>query len=200
MNEVIVMVETKIEKKICSHRHASRLDNIFRKLYQSPKKIVGPYLKPGDTAIDIGCGPGFFTIPMAEMVGSSGTVIGVDLQKEMLEKLTGKMRVHHNESQAGKITAHQCTQNSLELDQSVKADFILACYMVHETVDQVDFFRQTRTHLKPTGRLLVIEPPFHVTNKSFGETIKTAELTGLMLIDRPKRKGGFCALFGIPAQ
>lgn len=191
------MTETPTEKRVCSYRHSSRFDNVFRKLFQSPKKIVGPYLKPGDTALDLGCGPGYFTIPMAEMVGGSGRVIGVDLQKEMLEKLSAKITAHRDASLAGRIIAHQCTQHALELESSLKVDFILACYMVHETIDPADFFTQMRNHLKPTGRLLIIEPPFHVTKKSFGETIKTAEDSGLTLIDRPKGKGGFSALFGI---
>lgn len=191
------MKNSAMEKHVCSHQHAPWLDNQFRKLIQSPKKVVGPYLKPGDTALDLGCGPGFFTIPMAELVGSSGLVIGVDLQKEMLERLNQKISAQRDASLAVRIVAHQCTQRSLGLEPNLLVDFILACYMVHETPDQAEFFREIRSHLKSTGRLLVIEPPFHVTQETFGETIKTAEQTGFTLIERPKRKGGLSALFGI---
>jgi ubiquinone/menaquinone biosynthesis C-methylase UbiE len=38
------------------------------------------------TVLDIGCGPGFFTIDMARMVGDSGRVIAADLQAAMLQK------------------------------------------------------------------------------------------------------------------
>ncbi|MBT8330006.1 MAG: hypothetical protein KJN87_09895 [Desulfofustis sp.] len=55
------------ENHVCSHRHSCALDNFFRKLIQSPHRILSPFLCNGDTAIDLGCGPGFFTLPMAEL-------------------------------------------------------------------------------------------------------------------------------------
>jgi ubiquinone/menaquinone biosynthesis C-methylase UbiE len=33
------------------------------------------------TVADLGCGPGFFTIEMAKMVGNNGKVTAVDLQE-----------------------------------------------------------------------------------------------------------------------
>ena len=47
--------------------------------------IFRPYLAAGMTAIDIGCGMGFFTISMANMAGEQGMVIAVDLQPQMLK-------------------------------------------------------------------------------------------------------------------
>ena len=37
--------------------------------------------------MDIGCGMGFFTLPIAEIVGKNGHVISVDTQFGMLEGL-----------------------------------------------------------------------------------------------------------------
>lgn len=44
-------------------------------------------LQPGQTALDLGCGPGFWTLPMAEIVGPQGQVIALDVSPEMLEAL-----------------------------------------------------------------------------------------------------------------
>ena len=44
-------------------------------------------LEPGQTAADIGCGNGFYTLQMAEKVGPAGTVYAVDIQPEMLALL-----------------------------------------------------------------------------------------------------------------
>ena len=63
---------------VCPHKIAFVLDNPFRKLLQNPSKIVGEYIRQGDTVIDLGCGPGFFSIPMAGFVGENGKVIAVD--------------------------------------------------------------------------------------------------------------------------
>jgi len=60
------------------------LDNGFRKLFQNPAKILGSYIWPGMTVIDIGFGPGTFTLTMAKMVGEKGTVKAIDVQSEMV--------------------------------------------------------------------------------------------------------------------
>ena len=59
----------------------------LRRLLHDPQKIVGPYVKPGMTVMDVGCGVGWFSIPMARMVGDHGKVIAVDLQQQMLDML-----------------------------------------------------------------------------------------------------------------
>ena len=63
------------------------IDNRFRRLLHQPEKILAAYLQPGMTAMDFGCGMGFFSIPMAKLVEASGTVIAVDLQSQMLRTL-----------------------------------------------------------------------------------------------------------------
>jgi len=44
-------------------------------------------LKPGQVVCDLGCGNGFYTLPMAELVGPKGKVLAVDIQQEMLHLL-----------------------------------------------------------------------------------------------------------------
>ena len=193
------MTTSRSENQVCSHRHSFALDNLLRKLIQSPRKIIGPYLSTGDTAIDLGCGPGFFTMTMAELVGSSGRVIAVDLQEEMLAKVRSKLSNPKYQSMMASITLHQCSEHEIGLDESSKADFILACYMVHETPDHYRFFQQVKRLLKSTSTFLVIEPPFHVSKKDFAKMLSRAEQAGLTVIDRPKGKGGRSALLAIQA-
>ena len=147
---------------------------------------------------DLGCGPGFFTATMAELVGPSGRVIAVDLQEEMLAKVRSKL-VNPKRQSMPPITLHQCSEHEIGLDESIKADFILACYMVHETPDQYRFFQQVKILLKTTSTFLVIEPPFHVSNKDFAKMLGGAEQAGLTVIDRPRGKGGRSALLAIKA-
>jgi ubiquinone/menaquinone biosynthesis C-methylase UbiE len=56
------------------------LTNVLRRLAHDPVAILGPFLKEGDTAVDVGSGPGFFSVPMARMVGERGLVVAVDIQ------------------------------------------------------------------------------------------------------------------------
>ena len=62
----------------------------IRRLLQNPRKILSPFIKEGMTVLDLGCGPGFFSLDMAHMVGSAGRAIAVDLQQGMLIKLREK--------------------------------------------------------------------------------------------------------------
>ena len=59
--------------------NTASLDNRVRRWIQKPKKILKFYIKEGMAVLDVGCGPVFFSIEMAQMVGKSGRVIAADL-------------------------------------------------------------------------------------------------------------------------
>jgi SAM-dependent methyltransferase len=62
--------------KIISLMHDNPLLPYFRNL-QRLLKAAG--LKPGQKVLEVGCGPGFFTIPAAKIVGEEGFVYAVDV-------------------------------------------------------------------------------------------------------------------------
>ncbi|MEN8212415.1 MAG: methyltransferase domain-containing protein, partial [Thermodesulfobacteriota bacterium] len=80
------------KNRVCPVEKAGSLDNKFRRWFQDPEKILRPYVNKGMTVLDLGCGPGFFSVDMAQMVGKSGRVIASDLQDGMLEKLQSKIQ------------------------------------------------------------------------------------------------------------
>jgi len=47
-------------------------------------------------------------------------------------------------------------------------------------------FTELETILKPSGKILIVEPPFHVSKKAFEETIGKAKAAGLTEVKRPK--------------
>lgn len=168
-------------KRICPVELSGKLDNRIRRWLQDPQKILAPYLTPGMTALDIGCGPGFFTVDMARLVGPSGHVTAVDIQEGMLQKVQRKIQSTELEE---RITLHLI--NDGKFGALGPVDFVLAFYMVHEVPDQSAFFKEIRSALKPDGRALIVEPPIHVSKKEFEETIQTARNAGLTLAARPK--------------
>ena len=179
---------------VCSHNHSFFLDNFVRRYFQNPKKIVGEYVKEGDLALDIGCGPGFFTIEMAKMVGEEGSVIAIDLQPEMLAKV-GRKAEQQNLSK--RIALHKCPQDKIGLPKDIRADFVLAYYMVHETPDPNIFLSEIKSLLDDKGKVLIVEPKFHVSKKSFIQTEIDAWKAGLKVIDRPVKKGGRSLLLSV---
>jgi ubiquinone/menaquinone biosynthesis C-methylase UbiE len=169
------------KNRVCPVELAGSFDNRFRRWLQNPLKILGPYIKEGMTVLDLGCGPGFFSIDMAQMVGKSGRVIACDLQEGMLRKLRNKIQGTGLEE---RITLHNCQKNRIGLQE--KVDFVLAFYMVHEIPDKERLFAEIRAILKPNGQVLIVEPPFHVSKKAFEETLEKARSAGLAPADGSK--------------
>src|SRR5438477_5415212 len=52
-------------------------------------------VKPGQTVCDLGCGNGFYTLKLAQLVGPTGKVLAVDIQPEMLEMLRARQEQAH---------------------------------------------------------------------------------------------------------
>ncbi len=160
------------------------LDNPLRRFLHNPEKIVGPYVQPGMTVMDVGCGMGFCSIAMAKLVGDQGWVIAVDLQQQMLDVLR-KRAVKQGVSD--RIQTHRCEADRLGIE--VPLDFALAFMMIHEVPDQRRLLGEIQACLKPGGKLLVAEPKIHVPGKAFQQTIATAEELGLRPIAEPRVHG-----------
>lgn len=170
------------QNRVCPVELANSLDNRLRRWLQNPQKILSPYVTEGMTALDIGCGPGFFSIELARLVGPTGRVIAADLQQGMLDKLAGKIRGTELSKRIGLVKS-----DSSSLNVSVPADFILAFYMVHEIPDQAAFFRQLFPLLRQEGKFLIVEPRmFHVSRAQFSVTVHQAEAAGFLMSKGPK--------------
>jgi ubiquinone/menaquinone biosynthesis C-methylase UbiE len=155
---------------------AGGLDNALRRWLHDPRKILGSYVRPGMTAVDFGCGPGAFTLAMAELAGEAGKVYAVDLQPAMLDILRRKLA---GNPLAPRIVLHEAKSDRIGLSGPV--DFILAFYVVHELPDPVRFFREAKSILKPGGMIYAIEPSFHVSKADFAATVEAAIAVGFKL-------------------
>ena len=156
-------------------------DNIFRRLLQNPNRILKPYVKPGWTVLDVGPGMGYFTIPLARLVGDTGKVIAADLQHKMLDSLD------HRAFKAGvqeRIKLQLTKSDSIGVSEPI--DFCLAFWMVHEVPDRSRFLSEITSKLKPEGLMLIAEPRIHVSKEHFAKTLEIAKSAGLSVTDTPK--------------
>ena len=175
---------------VCPVSFAGALDGRIRRWLQSPHRLLEPYVREGMTALDFGCGPGFFTLELARLVGSSGRVIAGDLQPGMLERTRAKAQGTALEP---RITLHQCQANAIGL--STPVDFALAFYVLHELPEPAVFLTEMRGLLAARGRLFIVEPPFHVSRAAFEATLRVAHQAGLRLVARPRIRFNKAALF-----
>jgi ubiquinone/menaquinone biosynthesis C-methylase UbiE len=153
--------------------------NPLRKWLENPEKILGPFIEAGMTVLEPGCGMGFFTLPLAEMVGSDGRVLAVDIQPKMLSALEKRAR---KKGLMDRIILREARPEGLGIDDHKgMIDLCAAIHMVHEVPDSSVFFKAVWEALKPGGKLLVIEPKGHVKADQFEETIKAAEDAGFEL-------------------
>ncbi len=172
-----------MEHSVCPWWMGYVLLNPLRRLGQSPRRILGPLLSPGMTVLDVGCAMGYFSIPMARMVGPMGRVICVDLEPRMLQAL------HRRAARAGVeklIEARQCTSDSLEIDDlEGSVDVCLAFAVLHEVPDVASVLGQIARTLRPNGVLLLAEPKGHVKEQEFSRELQLAAEVGLAIVDRP---------------
>ncbi len=155
-----------------------------RRLMHNQRAILGPLVKPGMTVVEPGCGMGYFSLPIARMVGADGRVVCVDVQEKML---AGLIRRAERAGLLERLEARLCSADSLAVeDLNGMADFVLAFAFVHEVADAAVLFGQFHHVLKPGGLLLVAEPAGRVSEAEFQATIRTARDAGLSRIAEPE--------------
>lgn len=166
---------------VCPWWFAYTFDHRFRRWIHNPERMLGPYVKPGMTVIDLGCGMGYFSIAMAGMVGDSGKVLAVDIQRKILEVAMKRAR------KAGvgeRIRPVLCDPNNLCV--SGRADFALAFFMIHETPVPARYIEQVYESLKPGAGFLFVEPKWHVPRGEFEQLVAHAQDNGFSLVERPR--------------
>jgi ubiquinone/menaquinone biosynthesis C-methylase UbiE len=177
-------------KHVCPWWLCFTFDNPLRKIIHDPIKIINPYVHQGDTVIDIGPGMGYFSIPIAELVGSTGRVTAIDIQPKMLSAIVNRAQ---KKGVADRIKTHLAGPDSIGFHE--KADFILAFWMVHEVPDQKKFLSEIRNLMKPDGLFLLVEPLLHVSRKNFARMVEMAEELGFVIKESPEIRMSQSALF-----
>ena len=143
-------------------------------------------LQPGQTVCDMGCGNGFYTLPLAKLVGERGQVIAVDIQREMLGLLKDRAaaeKVDNIESVLGTVVDPKLEPNSVDL--------VLMVDVYHEFSHPEQMLRAIRQSLKPSGRVALVEfraeddsvpiKPLHKMSKK--QILKEFEPNGFKLVE-----------------
>ncbi len=141
-------------------------------------------LKIGMTVCDMGCGNGFYSLKMAKMVGPQGTILGVDVQPEMLQFLRTRMEKEGVDN----ITPILGSFHNPRLPRNT-VDVILMVDVYHELSHPEIMLRSMRDSLKPNGQIILLEyreedarvpiKPLHKMNKV--QILKEYEANGFRI-------------------
>ncbi len=167
-----------------------------RWMVENPESLLAPFVRKGMTVLEPGPGMGFFTLPLARMIGPAGRVVAVDIQAKMLDRLERRAR------RAGlidRIETRLARPDRMGIDGLKGAvDFVLVFAVVHEMPSAEVFFGEAAAALKPGGLLLLAEPTGHIAPEGFEGELKAARTAGLETVSRPAVRRSLAAVLRKP--
>ncbi|HII71416.1 TPA: class I SAM-dependent methyltransferase [Candidatus Woesearchaeota archaeon] len=167
-------------KHLCKASEAGILDNFIRRWMHKPDQILKGFVHKGMKVLDLGCGSGYFTVEMARLVGPSGKVVAADIQEEMLKMAKERLE---GESLGSRVKLHKCNKN---IGLKEKFDFIFVFYVLHEVESARAYLHELKGLLRKSGKILLVEPKFHVTKREFLEEVELARKAGFKISEGPR--------------
>lgn len=150
---------------------ARRYDGIIGK-ERAPQSLEAIWreldLKPGDSIVDIGAGGGWWLEGMAEHVGESGEVYGLEIKEALVEKMTK----HYADTPQVKAVLGEFAATGLPAD-SCDIGFMVKVYHHIGKEVRIDYLKDLRNVIRPGGRLIIVErhPNIPTRAKKNGEKV-----------------------------
>jgi len=130
--------------------HIGKLLNGKRVKEVKPRQfLLEAGLLRGHVFVDIGCGPGFFTLPATRIVGAKGVAYAVDTEPLMLVELKKR-------NPPANVKCILSKESSVPLPDNI-SDFLLLAHVLHEAENMPAFVLELKRLLKPGAKLLIID-------------------------------------------
>ncbi len=126
-------------------------DYLIRLFVNADKMLLSAGIKKGDNVLEVGCGPGFFTLPAAEIVGEDGYVYANDINPIFIKKVEKKLR--KSSTTNAQVMLEDVTKTSLENDSIDVAFFFGVFHNLTSILDEV--FTEMHRILKPDGLIAI---------------------------------------------
>lgn len=175
------------KKKGDKHFPRIAFDNPLRRLFEPPERLIGPFVKKGHRVADLGCGPGYYTMTMADIIGPDGKVFAVDSDERCIRVVKKKANRYGYKN----IESHISSAHQLNFIENNSIDFVLACGLLcsMSPIHHEACVGEIRRILKSTGiaRLSVAKGSFSYVDENEWEDI----LTGFRVVRRSDKTGIF---------
>ena len=132
-----------------SFRMVSLIHETLYGLFRDPfKALKAAGLESGQRVLELGCGPGFFTVPAAKMVGEQGSVTALDINPRAVEHVREKIE------QTGVTNATAILADAARTGlPSQSFDLVFLFGFRHTTGDMANIMAEMHRLLKPAGKL-----------------------------------------------
>jgi len=124
------------------------MDNFLRRLVSPPTKKISRFIRPGNTVADVGCGPGYFTIAIAELLGPNGRLYAVDSDPKVIRVLQSKAEASGFQRV---IDARVTSAAEMKQIPDSSVDFVFANGVLCCMVDHKGAVAEIKRILKRTG-------------------------------------------------
>jgi len=151
------------------------------------------HLGPGDTVLELGPGPGYFSAEASRMVDPEGRLLCLDVQAPMVGALRQRLE------EQGIANAHPMVGDAMHLplaDDSLDAAFLVA--VLGEIPDRPKALLELRRVLKPGGVLSIME---HLTDPHYQLEDAVRDIcraSGFNVLDHSHQRLGFTMSFAAP--
>jgi SAM-dependent methyltransferase len=152
-------------------RRSPALLDPLRRLFEDPKRLIEPYVKDGQVVADLGCGSGYYTLALVELVGSAGKIYAIDLDEKAIRALAKKAEKGGYRN----IEAQAVSAANISFIKNKSVDFVLAngllCSMASNRQSAVSEIKRI---LKLTGKAYIslgFGPPLGFVDEAEWETI-----------------------------
>lgn len=130
---------------------AAQLDAVYRTrdiLRRRAIALEALGAQPGETVVDVGCGPGYYVADLLQMVGEQGRVIGADPAPPMLAMTERRAGGHRA------VRVVQASANELPLDDAC-ADRALSVQVFEYLADVPGGLTELHRVVRPGGRVVL---------------------------------------------
>ncbi|MTI49280.1 class I SAM-dependent methyltransferase [Sporosalibacterium faouarense] len=134
-------------------KNMKKLDNPLRRKVLPPEEVINRIgIKEGVDIADIGCGIGYFTIPMAKSIAENNKVYAIDISKEMIDETDRRLE----EEEIKNVETILSNENNFKIPDN-STDIVFTSTVFHELDDPKKFLNESKRILRDQGRLIILD-------------------------------------------